>query len=198
MINVEPTIVALAKAQDAANVYLGNVLGAGYGATNGFYGNDYWYFLIRYRGVDGECTSGVGKIAVNAITGEITALTDEQLRDVREFSAVQAAQGRGELARDEQGYVLRYQTQMKASQWLSDNLTMHFSATDGQFESFDHPFWQFAIRFRLPRVGEIKALGLIDVDALTGKVTPLSRQQSKTIQERVRALIQHRKLASAP
>jgi hypothetical protein len=76
-------------------------------------------------------------------------------------------------------------------------LGLHFSATEGLFAPCARPLWQFAIRFRLPGVGALKPLGVIDVDARTGQVTPLSRQQRRTIQERVGAIIRHCELASA-
>jgi len=81
--------------------------------------------------------------------------------------------------------VLRYQAQRQAAAWLSDHLSMHFSATDGLFVPLTCPLWQFAIRFRLPTIGELKPFGVIDVNALTGQVTPLSRRQQHTMQERV-------------
>lgn len=62
MIHVEPTIAALVKAQDAANVYLGNVLGAEYCATNGFYGNDHWYFLTAIGVSMGNALLGSAKL----------------------------------------------------------------------------------------------------------------------------------------
>ena len=93
--------------------------------------------------------------------------------------------------------MLQPYAKLKATEWLGENLTLHFSAADGLFVPLEHPLWQFSIRFRLPRIGEIKPLGIIDVDALTGEAMPLTRKQQQTIQERVHAIIRHHELAPA-
>ncbi len=184
-------------AQRTANGYLSDVLGNEYCALHGVYGNGCWYFLIRYQCADHQESYGVGKIAVDTSTGKVNALTDEEIQDARESSAVQIANARGEMARDAHGYLLRYQAQMNATEWLHEHLTMHFSATEGLFIPLEHPLWQFSVRFRLARVGELKPLGVIDVDAQNGQVKPFSRQQQHRIQERVREIIRHRELATA-
>lgn len=97
------------EAERAANAYLASVLEPEYAATDGFYGNGRWYFLIRCQRADPACTYGVGKIAVDANTGAVIALTDEQIRDAREASIAGTMLARGILARDERGTVLRYQ-----------------------------------------------------------------------------------------
>jgi hypothetical protein len=185
-----------AAAQGAAESYLAQVLGAGYAATNAFYGNGRWNFLICPQLVTGAA-NGIGKLAVNAMSGTVIALNDEQIQAVCEQATLLAAPQHRESVRDERGYILRHQAEVKATQWLSDHLTLHFSATDALFVPLENPLWQFSIRFRLPQVGEIKPLGVMDVDAQSGAVRPLSRQQLNTIQERVHAIIRYRELATA-
>jgi hypothetical protein len=184
-------------AQRAAESYLVQTLGAGYAATSGFYGNGRWNFLICLQPDTEIATTGIGKLAVDAMSGTVIELSAEQLQTVSEQATLLAAPESGKIARDERGYILRYQAGMKATQWLGDNLTLHFSATDALFVPLENPLWQFSIRFRLPQVGEIKPLGVIDVDAQNGVVRPLSRQQLHTIQERVHAIIRYRELATA-
>lgn len=185
------------EARGAADSYLIDRLGDEYCATNGFYGNERWHFLLRTHTKAGDLSDAVGKILVDAFSGKVIPLTDEQIQTVRESASLLVAQAKQAIARDEQGYVLRQYAQTVATQWLGDHLTMHFSATDGLFVPLDPPLWQLSIRFRLPQTGEIKPLGVIDVDALTGEVAPLSRKQIRTIQERVYAIIRHRELAAA-
>lgn len=185
-----------AEAQQTANNYLAATLGEAYFVANGFYARGNWIFLIHKRTSAGLSTIGLGKITVEGATGNVVALTDTQLRQLSDLSLVMAAQERGEIARDECGYVLLPYAMLKASEWLSDNLTLHFSATDGIFVPLERPLWQFAIRFRLPRLDAVKPLGLIDVDARTGEVIPLTNQQLQTIQERVHAITRHHELAS--
>lgn len=205
MTKVEPTLieqtVSEATAQRSVKAYLTTILGPEYRPTNGFYGQAHWYFLIQCHCAALKRPWGVGKITVDATTGEVIALDAEQIRDIREASAMQIAQAQGCIARDERGYLLRREAAANATQWLGENLTMHFSASDGLllFLGGRSPdvVWRFSIRFRLPATGEIKPPGVIEVDAVAGKVTPLNHQQIQTIQEHVCALVQHRELAPA-
>lgn len=189
--------VSESEAQRTADTYLATTLGIAYFADAGFYANGRWYFLIRMQHRDGEYTAGLGKLAVDVVTGEVIALTPAQVQEVHEASIVLAAQARAEVARDERGYLLQHQAKLRATEWLAENLTLHFSATDGLFVPLEQPIWQFSIRFRLPHLGEINPLGVIDVDALTGEVTPLTPKQLQVIEERAHAIIRHRTLAAA-
>ncbi|MEZ4862544.1 MAG: hypothetical protein R3C14_14615 [Caldilineaceae bacterium] len=194
---MKPQPITAVTAQQMANAYLVTTLGQVYQATNGFAGNGRWYFLIRYCTADRQAAVPVGKVVVDSVTASVIALTDEQLGQVRERAAVQMAHSRCTLARDSQGYVLHTFAGDQATQWLSDHLGMHFMAAEGQFLKTASPCWQFAIHFRLPHTGEIKALGVIQVDGTTGQVMPLTTQQMQTIQERTRAILRDRALASA-
>ncbi|MCE7987082.1 MAG: hypothetical protein DYG89_38405 [Caldilinea sp. CFX5] len=194
---MKPQSITAAMAQQMANAYLATSLGHSYQATNGFTDNGYWYFLIRCCTDGRQAALTVGKLVVDSTTAGVIALIDEQLCQARERAAVQLAQGCRTLARDSQGYVLRTYAGDQATQWLSDHLGMHFVATEGQFLKTASPYWQFAIHFRLPHTGEIKALGAIQVDGVTGQVNPLTTQQTQTIQKRTRAILHDRALASA-
>lgn len=194
---MKPQPLTVATAQQMANAYLAATLGHAYQATSGFTDNARWYFLIRYS-IDGcQAVVTVGKLVVDSTIASVIALTDEQLCQVRERAAVQIAQSRRTLARDSQGYVLRTYAGDQATQWLSDHLGMHFMAAEGQFLKTASPHWQFAIHFRLPYTGAVKALGAIQVDGATGQVNPLTTQQMQMIQERTRAILHDRTLASA-
>ncbi len=186
--------VSEAEARQTAELYLADKFSNKYRATNGFYGNGHWYFLVRVYNAAGELGNAVGKIQVDAVSGNVIALTNEQSETIQAISHLLTAETKQEIARDEQGYVLRQYAQGVATRWLSDHLTMHFSATDALFVPLDPPLWQLSIRFRLPQTGEIKPLGVLDVNALTGEVAPLSRKQIRTIQERVHAIIRHHNL----
>lgn len=134
----------------------------------------------------------VGAIAVDAISGQIEALTDDQLRNMREAGAVQAAQERKELARDENGYVLRRHARIKASCWISDRVGLKIGAEDGQWLAQEPPVWRFSIVCYLQTI-HVGLLGSIDVDAITAQVTPLSDTQIQTIQEALSAAVRDQK-----
>lgn len=184
-------------AQQLANMYLLTTLGHAYQAANGIASSNKWHFLIRYQGaMPGEAFT-VGKIIVNTDTASVIPLTAEQQCQLRERVLLHPIHQQQQLPRDEQGRVLRTDANDRATQWLSDQVGLHFRAVDGQLVKSTLPYWQFAIHFRLPHTGEIKAPGFIRVDGATGQVEPLTSQQIQTVQEYTRAILRDRALAPA-
>jgi hypothetical protein len=183
-------------AQRAGSAYVAAALGADYGTASGFYRHGRWHFLVRCNRAGGKQPCIVGRLSVEAATGRVNELTVEQIREMQESGVVQAAQARGELARDEQGYVLRSQARIKASVWISDRVDLKVGANGGAFLPLDPPVWRFSIDFHL---GErfLDPLGVIDVEATTGQVVPLSDEQIQAIQECVRAAKRLQTLAPA-
>jgi hypothetical protein len=151
--------------------------------------------VICHR-ADMSRTPAVGVVSVAPATGQVHELTAEQIRNLREAGAVQAAQARGELARDEQGYVLRYHARIKASVWISDRVDLKVGASGGAFLPLDPPVWRFSIDFHLED-RQLDPLGVIDVNAKTGQVIPLTNKQLQTIRGCVRAAKQHAALVPA-
>lgn len=190
-----PPTVSQADAQRIVDTYLIQTLGAEYRASSGTYGNGLWSFLIRCHrdGVQQPCL--VGRVSVDA-QGAVILLTDDQLREIRECADWEVARVRGELARDATGYVSRHQARRLARRWLDQHLAMKFGASGGLLIPLDPPVWQFAIYFSLHEL-HLEPLGVIDVDAQTGAVKPLSHDHLQTLRERVRAVIQHRTPATA-
>lgn len=184
-------------AQSIADRYLATVLGANYQACHGFYGNGYWYFLIRYQHAAQEYSGTGVKLVVDSQNHAVIPLTDEQIRDLAELPTLLSAQRYGAVARDQQGYVLRSQAKQKATTYLREHLSMHYSAINGLLMTLPQPFWQFTIRLQLARVGEIDLAETIQVDAQSGQVIPLSTPQLQQVRQRADALIHRRKLASA-
>ena len=138
----------------------------------------------------------VGSVIVDATTGQVRPLTADQLRDLREAGAVQAAQARGELARDKDGYVLRYHARIKASVWISDRTDLKVGTTGGVFLAIEPPMWRFAIDFHLTDI-YLDPLDVIDVDAQTGQIIPLTDAQLQNIRGCIRAAQRYQTLAAA-
>jgi len=90
----------------AVNRYLADTLGSAYQAGQGQLRNGHWRFMVTCQRADMARTPAVGGISVDAVTGQVQTLSAEQIRELREAGAVQAAQARQELAKDEAGYVL--------------------------------------------------------------------------------------------
>jgi hypothetical protein len=185
-----------AQARQSASRYLAQTLGATYGLGAGSLRHDRWVFPVLAQQSDAHRVPMVGVIVVNAQTALLEPLSATQIADMQEAGAVQTAQARGELARNEQGYVLRSHARIKASVWISDRVDLKVGASGGAWIPFDDPIWRFSISFHQEEA-DLEPLGIIDVDATTGRVHPLTPEQIQAIQESVRAAKQHPTLAAA-
>lgn len=182
--------------QQIANAYLSTVLGPAYRVGQSILRQGQWHCRVLCQRPDLQRTPIVGSITVDAKTGQVNPLTADQLRDLREAGAVQAAQARGELARDEDGYILRYHARIKATVWISDQTDLKVGATGGFFLPLDPPVWRFAIDFHLADV-YLNPLGVIDVNAQTGQVISITNDQLQNIRGCVRAAQRDQTLAAA-
>jgi hypothetical protein len=147
-------------------------------------GQGIWQFFIR-------CEHGpLAAINVDAQTGEVIPFSDDQMRMVHERAAIARARTYGELPVNAYGYVLAEYARRKANGYLSMDISLCCNATDGVFIPLARPIWQFAIRFGLPRLGELGILGTLDVDAQTGKPIPLTTDQIERMRERADAIVE--------
>ena len=182
--------------QQIANAYLSTMVGPAYRVGQSVLRQGQWHYRVLCQRPDLQRTPIVGSITVDAKTGQVNPLTADQVRDLREASAVQAAQARGELARDEEGYILRYHARIKATVWISDQTDLKVGATGGVFLPLDPPVWRFAIDFHLADT-YLNPLGVIDVNAQTGQVIPVTTDLLHNIRGCVRAAQRHQTLAAA-
>jgi hypothetical protein len=177
-------------ARRSAQTYLADVLGANYDTGSSYYEKNCWVFSIRGSYVDVKQSFVVGHISIDAQTGAVISLTPDDLREIRECTEWEAARLRGELARDAAGYISRHQARRLARRWLDHHLSMKYGASGGLLIPLEPPVWQFSVYFHLHDV-YLEPLAIIDVDARSGEVKPLSDEQLAIVQERVRAIIQH-------
>lgn len=169
--------------RDVTN-YITAKLGPEYTISHSALRDGQWLFTIQCRRSDMRRQPMVGIITVDATTGRLQEITEEKLCDLREAGAVQAAQERRELARDAAGYVLRYHARIKATVWISDRVDLKVGASGGVFVPLPQPRWRFAIDFHLVDL-HLDHLGVLDVDAQTGQVIPLTEEQLQHIREGV-------------
>lgn len=70
---------------------------------------------------------------------------------------------------------------------VNDYLTMHVSMTLHAIEPVlllgEQPIWRLSLEMRLRRLGPVARLGVVDVNATTGDIIPLSEQQIRKIQD---------------
>ena len=196
-----PTIstatVSEADAQRAASTYVATSIDPTFEVVDGaqYYSKplnqEIWRFFIR-------CAYGpLYPIQVDLHTGEMIALTSEEIRIVREKAAILEARKRGVLPLNEQGYVLAEYARRQADSYLGMQVSLFYSATDGVFIPLARPLWQFLLQVRLPRLGMLGILGTLDVDAQTGEVILLTHKQMKRIRERADALVEFRTQTAA-
>lgn len=184
------------KVRNTVDYYLAGALGPAYSASHLSQQTAGWSILIRYQNplLPQPCIVGrvfVDKDFLSTRNGTVdltTPLTAEHLQEIRETAAWEVARQRGELARNEDGYLSRHQARRLARRWLDQHLSMKFSAAGGQWLPSNPLLWQFTIEFTLQTV-QLKSLGVITVNAQTGAVTPLSVEQLDHLREHVRAAI---------
>ena len=186
------TVVSQVEAQRAASAYVAAHIDQAFEVVAGEryhsqpLGRELWRFFIR------STHSALGAIKVDAQTGEVIALSVDQVRMIRERAVIAEARSQQRLAVDDQGYVLAEYARRKANGYLSMEVSLFCSASDGMFIPLTCPIWQFAIRFGLPGLGDLGILSTLDVDAQTGEPVPLTNKQIKRIQERANAIVQFR------
>jgi hypothetical protein len=181
------------QARTAVDHYLATGLGPAYKAGRAQLRDDgRWSFVVLCQREDMWRTPAVGFIYLDARTGQVEALSDDRLREMCEAGAVQAAQARNELARDEDGYILRQHARIKANVWISDRVGLKVRAAGGTFVPLEPPVWRFSIWYHT-----FGPLTVIDVDAKTGEIEPLTALQLQAIREDVRALKRLQTLAAA-
>ncbi|MEZ4866646.1 MAG: hypothetical protein R3C14_35330 [Caldilineaceae bacterium] len=185
-----------AQVRQRVDHYLAEALGTAYTSSTATARSRRWSFLIAYQDVAllqpcivGNVYAQQQDIGLNNDVASIIPLTAEQIREIRETAAWEVARRHGELARTEDGYISRHQARRLARRWLDQHLSMKFSATGGQRLPSKPPVWQFLIEFNLQDV-RLEQLGVIDVNAQTGAVTPLPDEQLDHLREQVRATIQ--------
>lgn len=77
-----------------------------------------------------------------------------------------------------------------ANRYLSQVVGIPFGAVAGVLIPMATPIWQFAIEFRLPRLGRLSIMGTIDVNAESGEPLSLPPTEIQKIQDRANVITQ--------
>jgi hypothetical protein len=184
---VEPTvstpIVDEAAARCAANEYIHANLGTAYWVEQGFFRNLPPRTVWRYLVIHHEYDAVAGYIDVDAETGKIIPLDDEQLQDLHERAVVIEAKSRKTIARTEHGYILPFLAKTRVNGYLSRHIAF-FASASGQptFVASNPPVWRVTTALRLSDHDQVIELGVVEVNALTGEVIPLPEHQLQTMQ----------------
>lgn len=177
-------------AYQAAADYAREKIGASYELADGVQlysqelGQDVWRFIVRHNGMS------FGLLHVEAQTGKVVDLSDDDVRILHEKQQIYEARNTGELPLNDEGFIVGEYARRRATQYLDRNLSMHYSAAEPQFIPGESPLWQTVIIFRMVGIKSV-TLGLLDVNAKTGEPLALSNQQIEKIRERTRAIVAH-------
>jgi hypothetical protein len=184
---ISPSTVSAADAQRVASDYIISRLNSSWEVVSGFLvarEQPKWRFILR------SPYGPLGYLWVDAATGVVVPLTDDEIRIVQERALIAEAESQERLPVNEQGYVPSEYARRRANGYLNEHLSLHYSAINGLFVPLCPPVWQFTIQFRLPRLGSF-ILGTLDVNAQTGEPIALPTDQLERIVERTNALSRH-------
>jgi hypothetical protein len=146
-----------------------------------------WRMLVRL--CQREPTATVGTIDVNAQTGAVIPLTDEQIEDMRDRRKEHTGEAVG---------VLRPTAQIRANGYLADYVALGAKADRPVWVAGARPVWRATAFLRLRGYGRVCDLGTIDVDARTGEVVPLPKKQLQAMRKRAHDAADRTTLATAP
>ena len=141
--------VSEADAQRVASEYVISHIDPAFAVVSGFLlarERSQWRFILR------SPHGPLGYLRIDAETGAVQALSADELRIIRERALIAEAESRGELPVEAHGYVPTEYARRRANGYLIDQLSLHYSATNGIFVPLSPPVWRFAIQFRLPRL----------------------------------------------
>jgi hypothetical protein len=184
----EPTTSAgvdQATAEQIATHYIAQTLGEGYGVHALKRLPDYWLVQLCCHVPTLARPMVVGRLRVQAQTGNLFPLTEDEIQEIQERTAVMAAYRRQEVARDAQGFILPYQAKIRVNGYLAKYVTFFASATGRpQWIAGSPPCWRVTTTLCMGDQDSGCELSAIDVNAQTGEIIPLTNQQIQTLQRR--------------
>jgi hypothetical protein len=147
-----------------------------------------WWALIQYQ-ADGQCRPlGVGRVEIDAQSGRIIPLQDEEIQTIREKATILAAQQQQTIPRNANGYIPGEFARKQANRYLWDHLGMYYGATAPLFTAGVSDRWQVTIIFKMYELGPF-AVGTMAVEAQMGEIVPLTKTEIQQIKERVYAIV---------
>lgn len=189
-ISTSPPTINQLDAQRAAEVYLLSQVVAGIETASPILvpgAPPLWRMLVRL--CSQEATVTVGTIDVDAQSGAVVPLTHEQLEDMRDRRKEQTGEAVG---------VLRPTAQSRATGYLADYVALGAKADRPVWVAGARPVWRATAFLRLRGYGRVCDLGTIDVDAQTGEVVPLPKNQLQAMRKRAQDAADRTTLATAP
>jgi hypothetical protein len=187
----EARIVDEKAVTKVAAQYIVATFGATYGIHSVYPTGETWWVRIHclHPNLDGPVV--VGSVRADALTGHVVPLTASEINDIQERATILAAHRQQELARDNRGNILPSQAKLKATGYVAEHIA-HFATAQGQPQWVEGSpsVWRVATALWLRGQGSVCDLGSVDVNALTGEVLPLSKEEITTRQKRARHAVE--------
>ncbi|MFN8488182.1 MAG: hypothetical protein U0350_11355 [Caldilineaceae bacterium] len=156
-----------------------------------------WWILVQYQAAGQSRPIGVGRIRIDAQTGEVLPLSHDEIQVMCEKAALLEAKQCSTLPLDAQGYVLGEYARKQANRYLWDQLSMYYRATDLVLVPGEPPLWQVTIVFKMYDLGPFP-LGVMTVNGKSGQPIPLTTTEVEKIRERVHAITGHQAAPANP
>lgn len=188
-VSTSPPSISQVEAQRAADAYLLTQVTAAIETASPILvpgAPPIWRMLVRL--CNREPTATVGTIDVNAQTGAVVPLTDDQIEDMRDRCKEHTGEAVG---------ILRPTAQVRANGYLADYVALGAKADRPVWVAGARPVWRATAFLRLRGYGRICDLGTIDVDAQTGEVVPLPKNQLQAMRKRAQDAADRTTLATA-
>ena len=90
------------------------------------------------------------------------------------------------------------QARRRANGFLSREVALFAEADTPVLMLGSHPIWRMNIHLMLRGKGDVGQIGVLDVDAVTGEISPLSEQQIREIQNYARTIVASSPQATTP
>jgi len=173
------------SAQQIAQAYLGATFGLQSSTNSGVRTRSTWRFLIQYQVADLKRPLVVGRLDVNAQTGEVTPLTPAEVGALQERITILRADLRGIQSVDQNGYIASSLAKRNVKGYLGHYVSIFARPTgEPQWIAGEPPYWRVTVILPQPDCSAPCPLGSINVNAHTGEVIPLTNLQLIAMQRR--------------
>lgn len=182
----KPTTINQSRARQIADTYLVETFGQYFSANHGVFTQSVWRFLIQCQMPTMPRLVVVGRLDINAQSGEPVPLTASDIVLIQQRRTLWAADLDGEVPVDASGYILPYLAKRNVKAYLGRHVSIFAQPADEpQWIAEEPPYWRVSVLFRQNNAALPLSLGYIDVDAITGTVVPLTALQLQAMQRRV-------------
>jgi hypothetical protein len=170
-------------AQQTAQAYLCQRFGSAFHPNRGVWTQRTWRFLIHYQTTNEPRPLVVGRLDVDAETGQVIPLTAHEIGLLQERLAILLMDLHGAPAQDRAGNIHPAVARRNVKGYLGQYISIFAQpAAAVHWSAGDPPTWRVPVIWSQPGGSPPCTLGTILVNAQTGAVIPLTEQQQQAMQ----------------